>query len=231
MESYFPFEELPKDIRRMIYDYLPESSYEPLLYREHGLYYERVKLPVSLLRVNKIFYDEVEACLRHEFEITPMNLLCLCKHDGSELDCQTPDALSYVSRLIRMVDLGQTYDNFSGQTGQAHAAALSKQTLQIPRGVFGNVVNHAFHPKSPWPIQNAALNDFYQSSLFKLRHKPGLEIKVQYYLKDPLILAGETTNKLKAHMSYCRVDSLQLQQHHPFVFTLLVQDTSSQCQL
>jgi hypothetical protein len=37
---YFPSEILPKDIWYMIYDYLPELLYRPLLDEEHGLYYE-----------------------------------------------------------------------------------------------------------------------------------------------------------------------------------------------
>lgn len=54
--------ELPKDIRRIVCDYLPEREYSDLL-REDGFFHETTKTLVALLQVKRSFHEEVTACL------------------------------------------------------------------------------------------------------------------------------------------------------------------------
>lgn len=76
--SHFRFQDLPKDIRWMVYDYLPEQAFRSLL-ENNGVYFFHFaswKMPAALLRVNKFFHNEVSACLRQRVELGRNTLLC-----------------------------------------------------------------------------------------------------------------------------------------------------------
>lgn len=106
-QSYFRFEDLPLDIRRMVYDYLPEEGFRPLLkVSPMCLHYGVCKPPLSLLLVNRFLYEEVTASLQTHIEKSPIVLLF--RHSAN---CITGiDMSSKIRVLLDLLDTGRLYD-------------------------------------------------------------------------------------------------------------------------
>lgn len=190
----FPFARLPKDIRRLVYDYLPVREYRALLDTEHGLYYEARSVPVALLRVNKFFHEEVKACLHEHLQAHPIVILCRQSFEGYAA-ARPIDAARYANVLIRLIDDGHEYDNFHRRrTGTSYVARSQAQdfdrwTLKVPMLRFEATIRRicSEHYQPLVRFLGPALQSFYETSLLKLRRNPAWEINVRWYLKHPAV--------------------------------------------
>ena len=61
MDKPFPFLQLLPELRRMVYEYVPETVLYPVLSRQFSVYYEDAKAPTPLLLVNKLIQNETKA--------------------------------------------------------------------------------------------------------------------------------------------------------------------------
>ncbi|KAH6622117.1 hypothetical protein C7974DRAFT_377729 [Boeremia exigua] len=182
-EQAFPFEDLPKDIRRMIYDCLPERKHRSLLGPKSGLYYEVQSAPVALLCVNKNFNQEVSACLHGHDYAHP--IVIFCHADGYHID-----GLKYVNLLVSLVELGRKYDKHHfrtnvNSTGPSHANMFDRWTLKIPMMNLDRDLRRlrSFHGLNIREFHSQALESFYKSSLIKYRRHSTCEFIVRWLPK------------------------------------------------
>lgn len=80
-------------------------------------------MPKSLLLVNKFFYEDVTACLRHYADPEPVVLLYRHTPGHEEGEDQVPT-------LIRMLHLGRAYDNRNKKASRLERAGR-KRTEQL----------------------------------------------------------------------------------------------------
>ncbi|KAF3034313.1 hypothetical protein E8E12_003948 [Didymella heteroderae] len=153
----FPFERLPKDICRMVYDYLPEREHRLLLHAEHGLYYEAQTVPVALLRVNKFFHKEVGACLSEHLQTGP--IVILCRQDLIGFPSREHiDALNFAGPLIRMVDVRRQYDLRRRQANTPNISLpqptpFDRWTLKVPMKAFESEIDGLMSDRSLPPLE------------------------------------------------------------------------------
>ncbi|UPX12271.1 uncharacterized protein EKO05_0002826 [Ascochyta rabiei] len=130
----FPFEKLPKDIRRMICDIILESAYRPLLDRRYGLYYKASRIPVVLIPANKFLHEEITACLKEHVAARSVVLLCHQQNQTYELGVER-----IAAALVRMVNIGQLYDSRCRQNTDIDSRPSQDfdfWTLKAPKMVF-----------------------------------------------------------------------------------------------
>ena len=83
MSQPFRFLNLPREIRRMVYEYIPETVLQPLLSEQRRVYYENARAPTALLVINKLIYREVKAWIDVDTRSKMPVTVVICPKNGS----------------------------------------------------------------------------------------------------------------------------------------------------
>ena len=187
----FRFQELPLDIARMIYDWLPEPELRPLLKTHDGLtlYAEVWSVPQGILLTNKFFRNDITAYVEEYIAKKP---IVVYWHSKSRSDSN----IDYtVAVLLDLFHNGQLYDacNANKLPGMSRAS-FDKWTLKAPMMHFKrkikdcktacqNYLNRHLQSYEKkvvlkWRLDEATLEIFYRQSLGKLRHQPKPTVEV-----------------------------------------------------
>ncbi|KAF2996798.1 hypothetical protein E8E13_000800 [Curvularia kusanoi] len=130
--SVFPFAKLPKDIRRIIYDYLPEPTFRPLLKSEQGrsVHFETLRIPQALLQANKFFREEMLACLETVTIDKPVTVV-LHENEKGRPRLQPHEFLECAYMVLNLLRNGRSYDNLNQSKGEGLSSAnFDKWTLK-----------------------------------------------------------------------------------------------------
>ena len=194
----FPFQELPLDITRMIYDWLPEPELRPLLKTKDGLslYAEVWSVPQGLLLANKSFRNDITA---HAEAYIAKKPIVFYWHAEGRSDWGN---IHYaVGTLLDTLHYGQLYDarNANKLPGMSRAS-FDKWTLKSPvlhykrkikdreaeisRDINGHHQRHDNKVVVVWQLDEAIVEIFYRQSLAKLRHQPELTVEVRGLVHD-----------------------------------------------
>ncbi|KAJ4348999.1 hypothetical protein N0V95_004996 [Ascochyta clinopodiicola] len=189
-EMVFPFENLTKDTRRMIYNILLESMYRPLLDRRHGLYYKASRIPFALILANKFLHEEVTACSKEHVAARPIVLLCRQQERKYELGVEV-----IAAALVRMVHIGQLYDSRYHQNTDNESRLTHDfdfWTLKAPGKVFEAEMSRRESRLGlpPFRFYEFAFDDFYRSALMKLRRNAIQKISVRVLATNLIIVTS-----------------------------------------
>ena len=187
----FRFQELPLDVVRMIYDWLPEPELQPLLKTHDGLtlYAEVWSVPQGILLTNKFFRNDI---MVHVEEYIAKQPIVIYWHTKPRSDSN----IDYtVAVLFDLFHHGQLYDarNTNKLPGMSRAS-FDKWTLKAPMMHFmrkikdrktacQNDLSRYLQPYGnkmfiEWRLDEATLEIFYRQSLAKLRRQPKPTIEV-----------------------------------------------------
>ena len=193
----FRFQELPLDVVRMIYDWLPEPELQPLLKTHDGLtlYAEVWSVPQGILLTNKLLRNDITA---HVEEYIAKKPIVVYWHSKSRSDSN----IDYVvAALLDLFHNGQLYDarNANKLPGMSRAS-FDKWTLKAPMMHFKrkikdrktacqNFLNRhlrSYQMKEvlEWRLDEATLEIFYRQSLAKLRRQPKPTVEVCRLAQD-----------------------------------------------
>jgi hypothetical protein len=194
----FPFQELPLDIARMIYDWLPEPELRPLLKTDEGLtlYAEVWSVPQGLLLANKFFRKDITA---HVEEYIAKKPIVVYWHAQRHSDWGNIDYA--VGMLLDLFHYGQLYDarNANKPTGMSRAS-FDKRTLKAPMLHYKRLIKdraaerqHSINRNLQWyeekvvlewHLNEATVEIFYRQSLAKLRQQPKSTVEVRGLVQD-----------------------------------------------
>lgn len=209
------FERLPRELRRLVYEYLPERRYRSLCDQTHAgrLYFEVVQAPVPLLQLNKCLQEEVTACFQEIAHTQPIVLLYFTDEEEDDLS-KHREPLAHAGPLVRLIETGQKYDSRNAPAADGYSHEFDEWTLMIPMEAFARDLRRKpsfiYDSKAALPIRNETVRDFHMSSLLKLRRDPARSIQVRLFMRDPLMAT--------IHFDKATPHSTQLQERIYFAF-------------
>lgn len=232
------FERLPRELRRLVYEYLPERRYRSLCDQTHAdrLYFEVVQASVALLRLNKGLQEEVTAYFQEIAHTQPIVLLCFTDEEEDDLS-KHRKPLAHAGPVVRLIETGQKYDSRNAPAADGYSHEFDKWTLMIPMKAFERDLRRmpsffSYNSKAVLPIRNEAVRDFYVSSLLKLRRDPAHSIQVRLFMRDPLMAiihfekATPCSTQLQERICFA-LGSYEGRYKDPRLVTLLAQKATS----
>ncbi|KAF2240293.1 hypothetical protein BU26DRAFT_572859 [Trematosphaeria pertusa] len=174
--SPFRFLDLPKNIRRIAYDYIFAQCLRCVMGPEFGLWFEDVRPCIPLLQVSKTVNDEASAGMHINRFLHPVTLIITM--DRGAIDC--------LEMVLNMLCLGHNYDLWHQRNAKAQkrpSEGLDKFTLKLPTSDFKKRVRQYYRAQDyGWPQwsdkYDVQLDDFYRFAMFQLRRQPVIEIRL-----------------------------------------------------
>jgi hypothetical protein len=180
-QQQFRFLDLPCDIRRMVYELVPEPVLQPLISKEHGIYYEDARAPTALLVTNKLIHREIQSWIDTDTRLEISVTVVIC-----------PKGRSTVIRTIStiyMIDAVRTYDEFLKRD-------VPSRALHYTSSIYGEVPfrnymlaeckwreKHSVRTV-PTPKDEESVRQFIRLTTLKLRH--GQSVEFRYLAHRPL---------------------------------------------
>lgn len=163
----FRFLDLPKDIRRLVYDELAQPIQRPVLTKSIGLSFYDRDTPHSLLFVNHFVHEEVIASLSPQRERQPVVLSC----DTSSIDRFGSNVISFL-RLGFYIDHQARQRKADTYMRELNINFFARDLKERLAGAFAK--SHG--EDAPFP--DAALTDFLRISVLRSRHIPEVHLRI-----------------------------------------------------
>jgi hypothetical protein len=160
-QQQFRFLDLPCDIRRMVYELVPEIVLRPLLSKEHGIYYQDARAPTALLVANKLIHREIKSWVDTDTRLKmPVTVVICPKGYGGDDGSRDTIELIYNARIN---DMMYKHPAYSGRPFQKYMARLET---------------------APTTKEEESVREFIRLTVLKLRR--GQTVKYRYLVRQSL---------------------------------------------